>query len=46
MCGGIAAITGVESWIWRLIFVLGLMVGGFTVVLYIIFWIFVPRDAM
>jgi phage shock protein C len=46
VCGGIAAVTGVESWIWRLIFVLGLMVGGFTVVLYIIFWIFVPRDAM
>jgi phage shock protein PspC (stress-responsive transcriptional regulator) len=45
VCGGIAAVTGVESWIWRLIFVLGLMVGGFTVVLYIIFWIFVPRDA-
>ena len=44
VCGGIAAVTGVESWIWRLIFVLGLMVGGFTVVLYIIFWIFVPRD--
>jgi phage shock protein PspC (stress-responsive transcriptional regulator) len=46
VCGGIAAVTGVESWIWRLIFVLGLMVGGFTVILYIIFWIFVPRDAM
>jgi phage shock protein C len=46
VCGGIAAITGVESWIWRLIFVLGLMVGGFTVVLYIIFWIFVPRDVL
>ncbi|MGE5714073.1 MAG: PspC domain-containing protein, partial [Betaproteobacteria bacterium] len=44
VCGGIAAVTGVEAWIWRLIFVLGLMVGGFTVVLYIIFWIFVPRD--
>jgi phage shock protein C len=46
VCGGIAAITGVESWIWRLVFVLGLMVGGFTVVLYLIFWIFVPRDGM
>jgi phage shock protein PspC (stress-responsive transcriptional regulator) len=44
VCGGIAAVTGVEAWIWRLIFVLGLMVGGFTIVLYIIFWIFVPRD--
>ncbi len=47
MCAAaIAAITGVESWIWRLIFVLGLLAGGFTVVLYIILWIFVPREAV
>jgi phage shock protein PspC (stress-responsive transcriptional regulator) len=44
VCGGVAAVTGVEAWIWRLIFVLGLMAGGFTAVLYIIFWIFVPRE--
>ena len=44
VCGGIARVTGVESWIWRLIFVLGLGAGGFTAVLYIILWIFVPRE--
>jgi phage shock protein PspC (stress-responsive transcriptional regulator) len=44
VCGGVAVVTGVESWIWRLIFVLGLMAGGFTAVLYIILWIFVPRE--
>ena len=44
VCGGVATVTGVEAWIWRLIFVLGLMAGGFTAVLYIILWIFVPRD--
>ena len=44
VCGGVAAVTGVEGWIWRLIFVLGLFAGGFTAVLYIILWIFVPRD--
>ena len=44
VCGGIAAATGVESWIWRLIFVLGLLAGGFTAVLYIVLWIFVPRE--
>ena len=43
VCGGVAAVTGVETWIWRLIFVLGLFAGGFTAVLYIILWIFVPR---
>ena len=44
VCGGVAAVTGVEAWIWRLIFVLGLMAGGFTAVLYIVLWIFVPRE--
>ena len=44
VCGGVATVTGVEAWIWRLIFVLGLMAGGFTAVLYIILWIFVPRE--
>lgn len=44
VCGGIALVTGVESWIWRLIFVLGLFLGGFTLLLYILFWIFVPRE--
>jgi phage shock protein PspC (stress-responsive transcriptional regulator) len=44
VCGGVAGVTGVEAWIWRLIFVLGLFAGGFTAVLYIILWIFVPRD--
>ena len=43
VCGGVAAVTGVEAWIWRLIFVLGVFAGGFTAVLYIILWIFVPR---
>jgi phage shock protein PspC (stress-responsive transcriptional regulator) len=44
VCGGVSAVTGVEAWIWRLIFVLGLLAGGFTVVLYLILWIFVPRE--
>jgi phage shock protein PspC (stress-responsive transcriptional regulator) len=44
VCGGIAASTGVESWIWRLIFVVGLFFGGFTLLLYLLLWIFVPRQ--
>jgi phage shock protein C len=46
VCGGIAAVTGVEAWIWRLIFVLGLLAGGFTAFLYVILWIFVPREGL
>jgi phage shock protein C len=45
VCGGIGAATGVEPWIWRLIFVLGLFAGGVTAVLYIILWIFIPRES-
>ncbi|MFN7572963.1 MAG: PspC domain-containing protein [Betaproteobacteria bacterium] len=44
VCGGIGASTGVESWIWRLIFVVGIFIGGFTLLLYLLLWIFVPRQ--
>jgi phage shock protein PspC (stress-responsive transcriptional regulator) len=45
VCGGIGRLTGVESWIWRMLFVLGLLFGGFTLVVYIVLWIFVPRES-
>ena len=44
VCGGIAATTGVEAWIWRLIFVVGLLANGVTLAIYILLWIFVPRE--
>jgi len=44
VCGGIAALTGVEAWIWRLVFVLGLLANGVTALLYLVLWIFVPRE--
>jgi phage shock protein C len=44
VCGGIAQATGVEAFVWRLIFVLGLFLGGFTLLLYLLWWIFVPRE--
>ena len=44
VCGGIGTATRVESWIWRLLMVAGLFLGGFTLLLYIILWIFVPRE--
>ncbi len=44
VCGGIARTTGVESWIWRLIMVIGLLANGVTLILYLLLWIFVPRD--
>ncbi len=44
VCGGIASATDVETWIWRLLFVLGAFAGGATIVLYVILWIFMPRE--
>ena len=46
ICGGVARLTGVESWIWRMLFVLGLVFGGFTILVYIVLWIFVPREEL
>ncbi|MCO5123978.1 MAG: PspC domain-containing protein [Rhizobacter sp.] len=44
VCGGIARATGVESWIWRLIFVVLFLFGGTGLLLYILLWIFVPSE--
>ncbi|MCE3263907.1 MAG: PspC protein [Pseudoduganella sp.] len=46
VCGGIAVRTGVESWIWRLLFVLFTVTFGFGLLIYILLWIFVPEDEM
>jgi phage shock protein C len=44
VCGGIARATGVESWVWRLLFVLLLLCGGTGLLLYVLMWIFVPKE--
>jgi phage shock protein C len=44
VCGGLAVISGVESWIWRLAFVLFGLSFGAGAVLYILLWIFVPQQ--
>ena len=44
VCGGLGRLTGVESWIWRMVFVFGLLFGGFTLFAYIVLWIFVPQE--
>ncbi len=44
VCGGIARVTGLDSWIWRLIFVMLFLAFGTGVFLYILLWIFVPEE--
>ena len=44
VCGGVARATGVESWIWRLIFAVLFLFGGTGLLIYILLWIFVPSE--
>ena len=44
VCAGIAQASGIDAWIWRLLFVLLFMFGGTGVVIYLLLWIFVPLE--
>ncbi|MFC4930852.1 PspC domain-containing protein [Massilia sp. GCM10023247] len=45
VCGGLAGILGLESWVWRLIFtVFTLITSGFGALVYLLMWIFVPEE--
>jgi phage shock protein PspC (stress-responsive transcriptional regulator) len=44
VCGGVAVLTGVDTWIWRLLLAALAFFGGTGVLLYILLWIFVPED--
>ncbi len=44
VCGGLAAATGLQAWVWRLLFVLLALWGGAGLVLYALLWIFVPSE--
>jgi phage shock protein C len=44
VCGGLAKVTGLESWVWRIIFVLFTVCVGFGLLVYLLMWIFVPEE--
>jgi phage shock protein C len=44
VCGGLAQLTGVDTWIWRLLLTLLALFGGTGILIYILLWIFVPAD--
>jgi phage shock protein PspC (stress-responsive transcriptional regulator) len=46
VCGGLARVTGLESWVWRLVFALLTLFTFFTlgVLVYLLMWIFVPEE--
>lgn len=44
VCGGIGRSTGVESWVWRLLFAALIICAGIGVLVYLLLWIFVPSE--
>ena len=46
VCGGIARVTGVESWVWRLLFTLLTLCAGSGLLVYVLMWILVPADPL
>jgi phage shock protein PspC (stress-responsive transcriptional regulator) len=45
ICGGLGNFFGMDSTIWRLIFLLGTIFGlGSFILIYIVMWIVVPRE--
>jgi phage shock protein C len=44
VCGGIARSTGIEAWVWRLMFAVLFICAGAGLLVYVLLWIFVPSD--
>ncbi len=44
VCGGLARATGLQSWVWRLIFATLTLFAGTGLLLYVLMWIFVPSE--
>lgn len=44
VCGGIARSTGMESWVWRLLFAVLFIFAGAGLLVYLLLWMFVPGE--
>lgn len=44
VCGGMARSTGMEAWVWRLLFTALFICAGAGLLLYLLLWIFVPSE--
>lgn len=44
VCGGVARFTGLDSWIWRLVFTVLFLAFGSGILAYLLLWIFVPEE--
>ena len=46
ICGGLGLHTPVPGWLWRVLFVLLFAAWGIGFYIYVLLWIFMPRDAV
>jgi phage shock protein PspC (stress-responsive transcriptional regulator) len=46
VCAGLAVFSGLDTWLWRLLFVLMVVLGGTGLLLYVLMWILVPLDSV
>ena len=44
VCGGLADLSGIDAWIWRLLMTVLALFGGAGVLVYVLLWIFVPDE--
>jgi phage shock protein C len=44
VCGGLAPMTGLPTWVWRLIFAALALCGGTGLMLYVLLWILMPKE--
>lgn len=46
VCGGLGEFSGIPSWSWRILFVLTAFLHGLGLLMYVLLWIFVPRQVV
>ena len=44
VCGGLARVTALDAWFWRLLFVLLVLCAGTGVLAYLLMWVLVPQE--
>jgi phage shock protein C len=44
VCGGLALATGMQAWLWRIVFLALTTFGGAGVFVYVVLWLFVPLE--
>lgn len=46
VCGGLGKYTPLPSWLWRVIFCCTVLFFGTGLLIYILLWIFMPRESI